>query len=215
LAAFLACSGPLSAQEPERVSPIDSSAVAAFADAFFRLEMARRQIPGAVFVFVSGGEIAVARGFGVARLEPRHSVVPDQTVFRLASVSKVITAAAAMQLVERGRVDLHTDVNAYLKSFKLAAAHGPITLHHLLTHTAGFDERLLGAGARSAHDVQPSSQYLARSMPPTFIEPGRVISYSNHGFALVGQLVEEASDRPFADYVRAEVFEPLGSEAVP
>jgi CubicO group peptidase (beta-lactamase class C family) len=189
---------------------IDASAVDAFAGEFFPREMARRQIPGAVFVFVSGGNIAIARGFGAAQLEPRRPVDPDRTVFRLASVSKTITATAALQLVEQKRIDLNTDVNTYLKSFQLAAAHGPITLHHLLTHTAGFDERLTGAGARSAEDVQPSSRYLARSMPPTFIEPGRVISYSNHGYALVGHLVEEVSGRRFADYVREEIFEPLG-----
>jgi CubicO group peptidase (beta-lactamase class C family) len=85
-----------------------------------------------------------------------------------------------------------------------------MTLHHLLTHTAGVDERLIGAAARFAEDVQPSSRYLARSMPPTFIEPGRLISYSNHGYALIGHLVEEVSGRPFADYVRGEIFEPLG-----
>jgi hypothetical protein len=70
LAAILACSGPLSAQEPERLNLIDSSAVAASADEFFPTEMARRQIPGLVFVFASGGEIANARGFGAAQLEP-------------------------------------------------------------------------------------------------------------------------------------------------
>jgi CubicO group peptidase (beta-lactamase class C family) len=137
-------------------------------------------------------------------------VDPDRTVFGLASVSKTITATAALQLVERKRLDLDTNVNTYLKSFQLAAEHGPITLHHLLTHTAGFDEQLIGAAARSAEDVQPSSSYLARSMPPTFIEPGRVISYSNHGYALIGHLVEEVSGRPFADYVREEIFDPLG-----
>ena len=89
--------------------------------------MARREIPGAVFVFISGGEIAIARGYGAAQLEPHRPVDPDRTMFRLASVSKTITAIAALQLVEQKRIDLHTDVNAYLKSFRLAAAHGPIT----------------------------------------------------------------------------------------
>jgi CubicO group peptidase (beta-lactamase class C family) len=172
--------------------------------------MGRRHIPGAVFVFVSGGGIAIARGYGFAELDPGRPVDPARTIFRLASVSKTITATAALQLVERGQLDLHRDVNTYLKGFRLAATHGPITLHHLLTHTAGFDERLTGIAARSAEGVLPLSHYLARTMPPTFVEPGRVISYSNHGLALVGLLVEQASGRPFADYVDQHVFEPLG-----
>jgi CubicO group peptidase (beta-lactamase class C family) len=220
LATVAATCTPLMAQRLPANPPVGSvrlqpdqrqtDAVAAFADGFFPQEMARRHIPGLVFVFVSRGEIAIARGFGAAQLEPRRPVDPDRTVFRLASVSKTITATAALQLVERGRLDLHKDVNTYLRRFQLSAGHGPITLHHLLTHTAGFDERLTGMAARSAQDMQPLADYLGRSMPPTFIEPGRVISYSNHGFALIGLLVEEASGRSFADYVREEVFEPLG-----
>jgi CubicO group peptidase (beta-lactamase class C family) len=201
---------PLSAQQPDTPNQINTGAVAAFVDEFIPQEMARRHVPGAVFVFVAGGEIAVARGFGFARLDLQRRVDPERTAFRLASVSKTITATAALQLVETGRIDLQTDVNSYLRSFRLPAAHGPITLHHLLTHTAGFDERLTGAAARSVRDVQPLCRYLAQSMPPTFIEPGRVISYSNHGFAVVGCLVEEVSGRPFAEYVRDEIFEPLG-----
>ena len=76
LTAILAWSRPLAAQEATRATPLDSLAIARFADEFFPHEMARRQIPGAVFVFVSAGEIAIARGFGVAQLEPGHPVDP-------------------------------------------------------------------------------------------------------------------------------------------
>ena len=207
--AALACSVRLSAQGSAPISYVDKAAVAAFAEEFFPAAMSRRHIPGLVFVFVSGGEIAIARGFGAADLERNRPVDPDRTTFGLASVSKTITATAALQLVERKKLDLHTDVNTYLRAFKLPARHGPITLHHLLTHTAGFDERLTGVATRSPRELLPSALYLASSMPTTFIEPGRVISYSNHGYALVGHLVEEISGRPFADYVRAEIFDPL------
>ena len=209
-AAALIVSVRLSAQPSTPSGRIDTAAVAAFTEGFFPVEMTRRHIPGLVFVFVSGGEIAIARGFGAAGLEPRRAVDPEWTTFGLASVSKTITATAALQLVERKKLDLHTDVNTYLKSFKLPARHGRITLHHLLTHTAGLDERLTGVAARSPRELLPSSLYLARAMPPTFVEPGRVVSYSNHGYALIGHLVEEVSGRSFADYVRAEIFEPLG-----
>jgi Beta-lactamase len=84
---------------------------------------------------------------------------------------------------------LHRSVKTYLNDLHVSEERGVITLHHLLTHTAGFDERLTGMAARSAEAVQPLAHYLARSMPPTFIEPGRVISYSNHGFGLVGLLL--------------------------
>ncbi len=171
--------------------------------------MARRRIPGLVLSVVADGKLVAARGYGAAQLDPWRAVDPERTVFRVASVSKVVTATAVMQLVEQRRLDLNRDVNAYLTRFQLPARHGPITLHHLLTHTAGFDERLTGMAARSPAEQDPLGFYLARAMPPTFIAPGRVLSYSNHGVALAGLLVEEVSGRPFADYVRENILEPL------
>jgi len=208
--ALCACCARAAAQEHR--TPIDSAAVARFADELFPREMSRRRIPGAVFVFVSSGEIAIARGYGAAQLEPPRPVDPERTRFRLASVSKTITAMAALQLVEAGRVDLHRNIAGYLHGFHLDEPRGAITLHHLLTHTAGFDERLTGMAARSPETIEPLAEYLARSMPPSFTEPGRVISYSNHGFGLVGLIVQEVSGRPFVDYVREQVFEPLGMQ---
>src|SRR5262245_51942555 len=127
--AILACASRLAAQQ--QTQPIDSVAVAAFADDFFPREMTRRQIPGAVFVFVAAGDVAIARGYGVAELDPHRPVDPERTPFRLASVSKVITATAALKLVEEGRLDLQQDVNAYLTDFQVVEKRGAITLHHL------------------------------------------------------------------------------------
>src|SRR5688500_3725849 len=138
LLVVLVCTTPVFGQSLPPANRIDAGSLAAFVDGFLPSEMAKRHIPGAVVVFVSGGEVAVARGCGVADLESRRPVGPERTIFRIASVSKVVTATAALQLVEQGRLDLAKDVNAYLKSFWLAPDRGsPITLHHLLTHTAG------------------------------------------------------------------------------
>ena len=187
------------------------AALSEFAAAFFPAEMAKRQIPGAVFVVVVDGEAALARGYGVADVARQRPVNPARTRFRLASVSKVITATAALKLVEAGRLRLHQDVNEVLQSLRIPprAGAGAVTLHHLLTHTAGFEERLTGLMARRASDLEPLETYLARTLPPRFADPGQVISYSNHGLALVGLLVQEASGRPFDRYVRERVFEPL------
>ena len=154
----LLCAASATAQETPSSVPIDPAAVSAFAEEFFPRAMAARHIPGLVFVFVSGGATVISRGLGADRLEPYRPVDPARTMVGLASVSKTITATAAMQLVERGQIDLHRDVNGYLKSFQLAADHGPITLHHLLTHTAGFDERLTGVATRSPRELLPDGR---------------------------------------------------------
>jgi CubicO group peptidase (beta-lactamase class C family) len=200
----------LAAQAPEPAPRIDAEAVVRFADTFLPAEMARRLIPGLVLSVVADGRLVAARGYGAAQLEPWRAVDPGRTVFHVASVSKILTATAAMQLVERGRLDLRRNVNDYLTRFKLPQRHGTITLHHLLTHTAGFEERITGMAARSPSEQEPLGFYLARAMPPTFIAPGTVLSYSNHGMGLAGLLVEKASGRPFADYVRDNILEPLG-----
>ena len=208
--AFVACMPTLlAAQAPEPAPRVDADAVMSFADSFFPAELVRRRIPGLVLSVVADGKLVAARGYGAAQLNPWRAVDPERTVFRVASVSKLVTATAVMQLVEQRRLDLHRDVNDYLTRFHLPARHGPITMHHLLTHTAGFDERLTGMAARSPAEQDPLGFYLARAMPPTFIAPGRVLSYSNHGLALAGLLVEEVSGRAFADYVRENILEPL------
>jgi CubicO group peptidase (beta-lactamase class C family) len=206
---LLVCCG--SARAQPIAATLDAARLAVFADAVLPAEMAKRYIPGAVLVVVDAGSPALARGYGVADIAAGRRVDPDRTQFRLASVGKVITATAALQLVEQGRLSLTQDVNEVLRDFKLPAfGSQPVTLHDLLTHTAGFDERLTGVAVRRPEALVPLSLYLALAMPPRFAEPGRVISYSNHGMSLAGLLVEEASGRPFEQYVREAIFRPLG-----
>jgi CubicO group peptidase (beta-lactamase class C family) len=116
-----------------------------------------------------------------------------------------------MQLVAQGKLDLHADVNRTLEGFQIEEAFGaPVTLHHLLTHTAGFDDRFLRSGRPFGAPLPPLGDYLAARMPRRVMPPGRVVSYSNHGIALVGHLVERASGLAFPDYAEQHVFAPLG-----
>ena len=80
---------------------------------------------------------------------------------------------------------------------------------HLLTHTGGFDERVIGAFARTPDDLQPLGAYLAEHMPPRVMPPGEVTSYSNHGLALAGYIVEVVSGMPFEQYVATHILQPL------
>ena len=86
----------------------------------------------------------------------------------------------------------------------------PLTLRHLLTHTGGLDDVLLGKLAPTPAELEPLGEHLARHMPPVVYRPGTVSSYSNYGIALAGYLVEVASGMPFATYVDRNVFSPLG-----
>ena len=198
----------------DTLPPADSIDVAAmqdFLDGFFATAMESVHVPGTVFVFVENGRVVLKRGYGFANLETKARVDPDTTLFQVASVSKLFTATAVMQLYEQGKLQLDEDVNAYLTTFKIPATFPkPVTLRALMTHTAGFDERGIGMGARTAKEWRQLGEYLAERMPPRVRPVGDGASYSNHGVALEGYIVEQVSGIPFNDYVAKNIYQPLG-----
>jgi CubicO group peptidase (beta-lactamase class C family) len=179
-------------------------------DDFFSEQMAVSHLPGAVFVLVKDGEIFLAKGYGYADLERQRTVVPEETVFLPGSVGKLFTAAAVMQLVEQGRLSLDSDVNKYLDDFQIPDTYPrPVTVGDLLTHTAGFDERVIGEAAATPEELVPLGQYLAQNMPARTMPPGDNISYCNHCYALAGYLVEKITGLPWEQYVDENILRPL------
>jgi CubicO group peptidase (beta-lactamase class C family) len=166
-------------------------------------------VPGAVLAVVGPeGPVALA-GYGVADVRTGAPADPERTLFRVASVSKPVTATAVLALAERGALDLGADVNGPLRGLRVPDAFGaPVTPHDLLTHTAGLDERIFGGGSpTAAPDLQG---YLAATLPDRVDPPGRLHAYSNHGYGLLGALVEDATSRPFPEAMDALVLGPLG-----
>jgi len=168
-------------------------------------------IPGAAVSIVKDGRLLFAKGYGSADLQEGRPVNAQTTLFRVASVSKLFTATAVMQLAEQGKLNLHTDVNTYLKAFHIPATYPePITLAHLLTHTAGFEARDTGMeAARTTSDLEPLGKLLAEHMPARVRPPGIVTAYSNYGYALAGYIVQQVSGMPFEQYVERHIFQPL------
>lgn len=181
-------------------------------------QLAEAGIPGATVAVVLGGETVLLAGYGVADVEDGRPVEAD-TVFRIGSVGKLITFTAVMQLVEQGRLDLHADVTTYLdlelptrlERHPFSGDPGPITLAHLLTHTAGFEDAR-GGYALDAAALPSLAQAMRERMPLRIFRPGEAVAYSNYGAALAGYVVERVSAQPFAAYVEEHVFAPLGME---
>jgi len=191
--------------------PEDPAEIEAFFDGLLPGLMEAYHVPGATLSVVRRGGIVLEKGYGYADVEARRPVDPKTSLFRLASISKLVTATAILQLAEDSRIDLEWDVNRYLERFQIEEAFGgPVSLHHLLTHTAGFDDRFLESTVRLGEPHPTLADYLAERMPPRVMPAGEVISYSNHGLALVGHLVEQVSGQPFEAYVQEHVFDPLG-----
>ena len=188
--------------------------ITSYVDGIFRGLVAGGQVPGAAIVVIQNGEITHKAGYGYADLRTRTPVDPDITRFRVASVSKLVTATAVMQLVEQGALDLNADVNTYLTAFRIGGDFPePVTLANLLTHTAGFDDRYLGMAAPMGAPPETLTRHLEHAMPPRVMPPNRVISYSNYGIALAGQIIETVSGQEFNAYVKAKILDPLGMNA--
>jgi CubicO group peptidase (beta-lactamase class C family) len=144
-------------------------------------------------------------------LEKKIPVVPDKTLFRVGSISKLFTTTAVLQLVEQGKLKLDDDVNKYLKRFQVKNTYPkPVTVANLLTHTDGFDSGWgMGAFARRASEMTPLGDFLAKRLPPRILPPGEVFLYSDVGMNLAGYLVEEISGVPFAQYIEQNILQPL------
>jgi 1-phosphofructokinase family hexose kinase len=171
---------------------------------------------------VGPGGLEFFRGSGVADAA-RGTPVTEDTVFRAGSISKTFTAIAVMQLRDRGLIELDDPVRRHLRSFRLIparASFGPVTIRHLLTHTGGIGE-VRGLGdlfrptiglAIPAGEPAPALADYYRGRLRIEVEPGSKWAYANHGFAVLGQLVEDVSGEPFGAYMRGHVFGPLGMQ---
>jgi CubicO group peptidase (beta-lactamase class C family) len=145
----------------------------------------------------------VVRGFAdVASGTP----VRPETRFMIGSISKSFAAIVVLQEVEAGRLDLHVSVNELLPWLELPEPFGPITLHHLLTHTSG-----LAAGTEDAPTGLGAASRM-RELPPTF-PPGERFWYSNDAYKLVGLVLERVTGRQVPELLRERIFDPLGMGA--
>ncbi len=165
---------------------------------------------GAVVAVVADGKVFFEKGYGVADVATRAPVDPEQTLFRIGSVTKLFGWTALMQLVEQGKIDLDTDINSYLKDVTIPDTfEEPMTIGHLMNHTPGFEDRIIGLFAHSSEGDRSLAELLNEQLPARVRPPGLVTSYSNHGTALAALALEEASGESWLDFVSAHVMAPL------
>jgi CubicO group peptidase (beta-lactamase class C family) len=203
-------STPVSAQAPAG-KPLEATDLEAWLDGFMPFSLARGDIAGAVVVVVKDGEILLQKGYGYADVAERTPVDPENTLFRPGSVSKLFTWTAVMQQIERGKLDLDTDVNQYL-DFELPPGPGgkPVTLRNIMTHTAGFEETVKELITTDITTLPKLGDLVRGRIPARIFEPGTMPAYSNYATALAGHLVERTSGLSFDDYLDRNIFGPLG-----
>lgn len=165
-------------------------------------------VPGASLLVIRDGKAIVRRSYGLANLEAHEAATPA-TNYRLASVSKQFTAAGILLLSERGKLSLDDRVRRWLP--ELNAAHDAITIRQLLDHSGGLIdyEDLMPADATGQISDAGVLKLLAAE-PRSYFPPGTSYRYSNGGYVLLGLIIERASGQTLPDFLRRNIFQPLG-----
>lgn len=168
-------------------------------DQFVARHMAEAEAPGLTLSLADASGLLRASTYGFADLKTRARVTPD-TLFEIGSISKSFVAVALLQLRDEGKLDFNRPVTDYVPWLKLETRFDPVTVHHLVTHTAGLP------GAPLLLDALLAPLWTA-------YRPGARFLYSNTGYNILGFVVEAADGRPFAEALRARVLAPLGMAA--
>jgi CubicO group peptidase (beta-lactamase class C family) len=173
-------------------------------------EMRKSHIEGVAVVVMESGRIIASEGFGAAQVGQERAIDPLTSVFRAGSLSKPITAALVMQLVEEGRVDLDHDVSDYV-GFTVPRRNGrALTPRDMLTQSSGLSDTYRLLFATEPGQVPTLQNYARERLPPFLFTPGTQPAYSNYAFGLLGYMVEHLRGKPFAVVARERIFEPLG-----
>jgi CubicO group peptidase (beta-lactamase class C family) len=168
--------------------------------------MADHHVPGLSLAVVVNGRLALAEGYGLADVENNVPATAD-TVYRVTSVSKPVTATAAMKLVETGKLDLDAPIQKYCPTFP--SKQWTITTRQLLSHQSGIRDYRDDAESINTRHYNSIDQALGQfAADPLQFEPGAKMQYTSYGYILLGCVIEGASGETYDNYMRQAIFEP-------
>ena len=182
----------------------------------------QQRLPGMSVVIVEKGQTIFKRGYGLANVEQQISVDPDQSLFRIGSVSKTLTFLALTRLVDQGKLKRTDNVESFVDNvLNVGDFQEAITIDHLLTHTAGLDQIGTERQVFEHHlDLATRKQkrpglleFLNQNNLRRVTAPGEMFRYDTYGVTLAGAIIEQVTGKPFAQAMRDEVFLPLGMES--
>ncbi|USB33571.1 serine hydrolase [Paenibacillus sp. YPG26] len=212
VAAHAETAGPVPvAQAVSAKGPVDPAEVAAFADRFFARPEIAEQLTGAIAVIVKGDQIMLNKGYGYANIEMKKPIDTKTTLFRMASITKSITSTAVMQLAEKGKLDIHKDISAYMPDIPLKNETGtPVTAAHLMSHTTGFDftDSVARVNPQKDGTIQ-LGDFIRGNAPSVIRKPGEAYRYDNIAFTMQGYIVQNITGEPFEEYLDKHIFKPL------
>lgn len=172
-------------------------------------QMAYSGQPGLSAAMIQDQEVVWSKGFGYADVENMVEARPD-SIYRVASISKLFTATAVMQMRDKGKLDLHDPIKDYLPWFSMKDEKGPIKVVNLITHTSGLPRE--AAGPYWAENNFPTVETMKTGLlgQVQTLPPWRKWKYSNLAVSLAGMVVKEASGQEYTSYVKENILDPLG-----
>ena len=189
--------GAQSAAAPRWAPPLDSVLTAA---------LTRTATPGVQVAVVLDGRLVYERAMGLADAESQRPAT-TRTLFRIGSVTKMLTAATLLELAAAGKLDPQTPIGRYVPELATRRV-GTVTTHQLLTHTAGWLDNAVTYGRMGEGALGEVFREVTDTL--FFTDPGQVISYSNPGFSMAGYVAERAGEARFATLAERLVLRPVG-----
>lgn len=181
-------------------------------ESIFKTYGEKNHFPGFIFGLVVDGKLVYSGATGYTQVDKKIPVTP-QSVFRIASMTKSFTAMAILKLRDEGKLNLDDPASRYVPALKktkyLTQDSPPITVRHLLTHSAGFPEDNPW-GDRQLADTDADLRKLVEEGVWFSNAPGLEYEYSNLGFALLGAIVTQVSGKPYQQYITETILKPLG-----
>jgi CubicO group peptidase (beta-lactamase class C family) len=191
----------------------DTRSLIRYVDSVANAAVAEHRTAGVSVAVVKNGRTILAKGYGFADLE-NDVPATAETVYRIGSITKQFTSAAIMRLVEQGKLSLDDTLQKFLPNFPTQGNR--VTVRHLLNHTSGI-KSYTSLGPRWARvirlDLAPDSVVALFANEPFDFKPGDAWAYDNSGYFLLGMIIEKVSGKPYGQYVKDELFTPLGLES--
>ena len=177
------------------------------------IENNKEKTPSISVIYFSDKENISTVRYGKADIE-NNIAADENTVYEWGSVSKLLIWTSAMQLYEQGKLDLDKDIRSYLPDgfLKKLTYSDPITMKHLMNHSAGFLTPSEEIETDDLNELMPLDEALRKTEPVQAYRPGETVAYSNYGAALAGYVIQCVSGTDYAEYVKKNIFERLGME---
>ncbi len=199
------------------ISDLDKpKVIEAFVDGVVISSMKKYHNASGVVAIRKNGKLIFSKGYGYQDIAAKVPVEEDNTLFRPGSISKLFTWVSVMQMVEQGKLDLDADINQYLKTFKIKDAFPgqPVTMKSIMTHTAGFEDGVLGYLIINDVDrIIPLAEAMKKYQIERVNPPGKQTAYSNYAASLAGLIVSNLSGLEFSEYVQTHIFDVLNMKS--